>query len=320
MSPRYTFSPGFVALLDELDVSLAISTHQSGVLYLVGRDAAGAHIEKVRLPSPTGLFVEGPGHLALATGAHIVRLRDAGDCYLPDSLVAAEGLDIHDLAIDLEGRPIFVSTRCNCLATISPERGFELIWKPPFVTTWRAGDKCHVNGLAMVDGRAAYVTLWSRHDRFDAWREHYGEGGLLMDARNEAVVLGDLCLPHSPRCHGGELWLLNSGTGELGIVEGLGGSAPRFVPRAFFAGFPRGLALHGDHAFVGVSRPRPDRLERLPHPERFQNVDLEPGVSVRIIELTSGSCVEWMRVEGEVAEIYDLAVLPGVRRPMARAG
>ena len=26
-------------------------------------------------------------------------------------------------------------------------------------------------------------------------------------------------MPHSPRIHNGELWLLNSGSGELGVVK-----------------------------------------------------------------------------------------------------
>lgn len=328
MAPSYSFSPGFAELLAELDVSIAFSTQQSGLLYLVGRGPDGPHIHKSALPSPTGLFAERPGELMLATGAHVLALRDArapddlfDARYVERSALPVGDLDIHDLAIDASDRPIFVSTRCNCLATTSRDRGFELIWKPPFVTAWRAGDKVHVNGFAMADGRPAYVTLWSRRDSLGAWREHYGLGGLLMDARTDEIVLDDLCLPHSPRLRGGELWLLNSGAGELGIVEGLGGPAPRFQARAFLAGFPRGLALHGAHAFVGVSRPRPDRLERLPRPERFQNLDLEPGVSVRVIELATGRCVGWMRGKGEVAEIYDVAVLPGVRRPtMGAAG
>ncbi len=323
----YSFSPGFLARLARLDVSIAISTHQSGILYLIGRGPGGVHIHRAGLPSPTGLFVEPSGDLSLASGAHVLRLanvaptgalqRDNFDvAYVVDSAARVGDLDMHDLAIDAAGRPIFVSTRFNCLATPSPRDGFELVWKPPFLTDWRDGDRCHLNGLAMSEGRPAYVTLWSRSPALDAWREHYGEGGLLMDARTDEILLDGLSLPHSPRLHRDELWLLNSGTGELGVVERLGSGAARFAPRAFCAGFVRGLAFHGDYAFVAVSRPRPDRLERLPSRERFRTADLEPGCSVRILELSSGRCVDWMRVVGEIAEIYDIAILPGVRRPI----
>jgi hypothetical protein len=36
-----------------------------------------------------------------------------------------------------------------------------------------------------------------------------------------------------------------------------------------------------------------------------------------IIDLTTGSIVHWLRLEGIVTELYDVQVLPGVRRPMA---
>ena len=36
-----------------------------------------------------------------------------------------------------------------------------------------------------------------------------------------------------------------------------------------------------------------------------------------IIDLRSGDVAHWVRVEGMVRELYDVAVLPGVTRPMA---
>ena len=35
------------------------------------------------------------------------------------------------------------------------------------------------------------------------------------------------------------------------------------------------------------------------------------------MNLASGDIVQWIRIEGAVSELYDVAVLPGVRRPMA---
>ena len=56
--------------------------------------------------------------------------------------------------------------------------------------------------------------------------------------------------------------MLNSGTGELGWIEpGAGGAAAKFHALAFCPGFLRGLAFHGDHAFVGLSKPRYQRFE-----------------------------------------------------------
>jgi hypothetical protein len=36
-----------------------------------------------------------------------------------------------------------------------------------------------------------------------------------------------------------------------------------------------------------------------------------------ICGVQTGDCIEWLRIEGQVSELYDVAVLPGVTRPMA---
>lgn len=36
-----------------------------------------------------------------------------------------------------------------------------------------------------------------------------------------------------------------------------------------------------------------------------------------VIDLKTGEVVHWLRLEGEVTELYDVQVLPGVRRPQA---
>lgn len=39
-------------------------------------------------------------------------------------------------------------------------------------------------------------------------------------------------------------------------------------------------------------------------------------VRIQVIDLDTGKCVDWFRIDGSVTELYDLAVLPGVRCPM----
>ena len=36
-----------------------------------------------------------------------------------------------------------------------------------------------------------------------------------------------------------------------------------------------------------------------------------------MVGLKSGDIVHWMRLDGVVNELYDVAALPGIRRPMA---
>ncbi|MGE0240509.1 MAG: DUF4915 domain-containing protein, partial [Parvibaculaceae bacterium] len=90
-----------------------------------------------------------------------------------------------------------------------------------------------------------------------------------------------------------------------------------FRPRAFCPGFVRGLAIHGRHAFVGLSKPRYKRFEGLALDNRLKTTDSEPWCGVQVIDLDSGTCVEWFRIDGAVAEIFDVTVLPGVACPMS---
>ncbi len=127
-------------------------------------------------------------------------------------------------------------------------------------------------------------------------------------------------MPHSPRIYRDRLWVLNSGTGELGWIEPGAGAPPapaQIHPRAVWPGFFRGLAVHGDHAFVGLSKPRYERFEGLALDQRLTDADSEPWCGVQVIDLNSGACVHWFRLDGAVAELYDLAVVPGVTRPMS---
>lgn len=125
-------------------------------------------------------------------------------------------------------------------------------------------------------------------------------------------------MPHSPRLHNGVLWLLNSGTGEFGRVElAENGGMGRFEPVAFCPGFLRGLAFAGRYAFVGLSKPRYKRFEGLALEERLKAADSEPWCGVQVIDLETGTCTDWFRIDGPVAELYDLAVIPGAVCPMA---
>jgi uncharacterized protein (TIGR03032 family) len=323
-----------VARLAQFDVSIAFSSYQSGILYFLGRGPGGAHLHQSGLPKPMGICVDGPGRLTLASGAQVVRfenvlapherINDAFDafdafdaCYVPRTFHLTGDLDLHDIGVDRDDRPIFVNTRFNCLATLSPKHSFSPISRPPFVSGMLDGDKCHLNGLAMLKGQPAYVTAVSRSDVIDGWRDRRADGGVVVDVEANRIVCEGLSMPHSARMHRGELWLLNSGTGELGVVEGLSEGKGRFEPRAFCPGFLRGLAFRDKYAFVGLSKPRYKRFEGLALDERLDRADAEPWCGVQIIDLDAGGCVDWLRIDGAVAELYEVAVIPGFKRPMA---
>ena len=106
---------------------------------------------------------------------------------------------------------LFVNTLFSCLATTSETHSFAPLWRPPFVSRLAAEDRCHLNGLAMRDGRAAYVTAVSRSDVADGWRDRREGGGVLVDVATGETLLAGLSMPHSPRWHDNRLWLLELG-------------------------------------------------------------------------------------------------------------
>lgn len=283
------------------------------------------------MPKPMGIFWQGEGRLTMAGGMNILRFENVlgvhekinhmfDACFAPRTIHTIGSLDAHDVGVDAEGRVIFVNTRFNCLATLSERHSFRPVWKPPFIDRIVDEDRCHLNGLAMRDGRAAYVTAVSRSNTVDGWRDRRDGGGVAIEVETGRIVCEGLSMPHSPRWHDGRLWLLNSGSGEIGMVEGLEGPSPgRFVPLAFCPGFLRGLSFAGGYAFVGLSKPRHKRFEGLPLDERLKDADSEPWCGVQIIDLATGNCVDWFRIDGDVTELYDVESIPGFAVPMALA-
>ena len=223
-------------------------------------------------------------------------------------------LDAHDIALDRGGRPVFAATAFNCLATLDPRASFAPLWRPPFVSRLAAEDRCHLNGVALVEGVPRYVTAVAASDVVDGWRDRRRDGGVVLEVPSGRVVASGLSMPHSPRWHAGRLWLHDSGTGQFGSLDPADGV---FRPLAFCPGYLRGLAFAGDYAVVGLSEPR--------HDKTFGGLALDGELAKRgadarcgllVIDLRSGDTVHWLRVSGLVRELYDVAVLPGAVRPM----
>jgi uncharacterized protein (TIGR03032 family) len=236
-------------------------------------------------------------------------------CYVPQMSYVTGDVDVHDIGITKDGSPVFISTLFSCLARPSTRYSFEPVWRPPFISRLAAEDRCHLNGLAMVEGEPAFVTAVSETDVHEGWREHRGDGGVVISVQDNAVVCRGLSMPHSPRWHNGRLWLLNSGTGEIGWVNLAVG---RFEPVAFCPGYLRGLGFIGDYAVVGLSKPRENRtFTGLPLDDKLREKNVAPRCALQIIDLNRGDIQHEVRIEGMIEELYDVIAFNGVRNPMA---
>ena len=306
------------------NVSLAFTSYQSGRLYLVGVDEQRrVSFHERFLARAMGLWAD-PQRLVVATLFQVWRFENvlgpaynspgSDRHYVPRVAHTTGDIDIHDIGVMADGRIVFVNTLYSCLATLSPTHSFRPFWKPPFISKLAAEDRCHLNGLAMRDGAPAFVTATSRSDVVNGWRDRRAEGGCIIDVTSNAIVTEKLSMPHSPRWFDGKLWVLNSGTGHLGTVDVASGA---FAPHAFCPGFLRGLAFHNGHAVVGLSLPRDGSFTGLALDAELKRRDAEPWCGVQVVNLGSGDIVEWIRLEGGVTELFDVAVIPGVRRPTA---
>ncbi len=317
------YSRHFLEWLHSQQVSLALTTYQTNRLCFIGVQPDGQIFTPVwEFDRPMGLYATAE-RFYLATRYQIWRfqnvletgelLQDKYDrLYVPRVAYTTGDLDVHDLITDSAGNIIFANTEYSCLGTLHPQHSFTPIWKPDFITKLAPEDRCHLNGLAAVNGIPRYVTAVSRSDVASGWRHRRSDGGIVIDIQTQEIVASGLSMPHSPRWYRGKLWLLNSGAGDFGYVEN-----GEFVPVTFCPGYGRGLAFVGDFAVVGLSKPRDYHFSGLSLGERLRQKDAEARCGIVIIDLKTGDIVEWLDMDTEATELYDTAVLPGVRCPMS---
>lgn len=320
---RMHASRNFKSWLVETRVSLAVSTYQKGALFLVGLKPDGnlslsthrfsrcmgvyADRDKIWTASLHQLwrFANHAGDLAPGEGVDRV--------YRPRVAYVTGDLDIHEMAEDAEGRLIFVNTLFSCLATPSMERSFTPLWQPTFISRLAAEDRCHLNGLAMRGGQPFIVSAVADTDVVQGWREHRVKGGILIDVATNEIVARGLTMPHSPRWAHGRLYVLNSGEGSFGTVDL---STGIFTEIAFCPGYARGMAIVGRYAVIGLSRAREGgSFGDLPLSARLARHRIEPRCGLMIVDLETGSAVEWLTFGGEVDELFDVAAIPNTRHP-----
>lgn len=316
-------SPGLADWLIRENVSLAFSTYRTGKLIAVGVDAAGeCSISSAQFDRVTGIAFDSRG-LYVATLDQIWRLIDVSGadesmddfdcCYAPFSGRFTGDLGIRDVAVDGDGLSVFISSRFNCLATTSEQFHFKPLWMPEFINRLVGQDRCHLNGLALVEEKPRYVTACAQTNYFNGWRKCRGDGGVVIDIETNEIVARSLSMPHSPRWYRGRLWLLNAGNGSFGFVDP---RTYRFEHVAFCPGFARGLAFAGDYAIVGLSQSRHDpTFEGLPLKERLKEFNASILRGLMVIDLRTGEPVEYLWANDPIEEIFDVVVLPGIKRP-----
>lgn len=247
--------------------------------------------------------------LATATASKDATLTSHDACYTPRHSIITGDIRVHELAW-VGDRLWAVNTRFSCLCTLDPDYSFVPQWRPPFITEVRAGDRCHLNGFALVNGQPKYATVFAQTNHSQGWRSHKVDGGCILDIPTGEVITTGLSMPHSPRVYDDKLWVLNSGRGQLLTVTPENGEQ---TVVAEFPGFTRGLAFYGRYAIVGLSQVREkETFGGLPLDERSE--PLKCGLWA--LDIKTGETVAFLEFQKGCSELFDIQILASAQQPL----
>lgn len=317
---RHEYSLALPSLLNQLGVSLLVSTYQAGKVVAVGTVGDELSLTFHNFERAMGIAVR-PDRIAVGARAQVWYLNSATElaaqiepagrhdaCYLTRSSHFTGEVQGHELA--WSGDELWlVNTAFSCLCTLDGRHSFVPRWRPSFITSLATEDRCHLNGLAMADGKPRFVTVLGEADTPQGWRPNKVTGGCLIDVATGQTVARGFAMPHSPRVHGGRIWMLHSGAGQLVLIDPANGQSQTVTE---LPGYTRGMAMYDRYAFVGLSKIREtSTFGGMPIAER--RPELKCGVGV--VDLTTGRLVSHLEFVTGVDEIFDVQVLPGVRCP-----
>ena len=319
---RSVHTSNFPDLLRQLGISLVISTYQAGKVIILRADGEYINTHFRIFPKPMGIAAD-KHKIAIGCANQIwelnnvpavaAKVKPAGHdaCYLPRQSHVTGDIDIHEMEWGGANNSElwFVNTRFSCLCTLNKNYSFVPRWRPKFVTALTPEDRCHLNGLAMVDRQPKYVTALGESDRLGGWRDNKASSGILIDVESDEILSRGLSMPHSPRWYGDRLWVLESGQGSLSISDRDTGKLQTVV---HLPGFTRGMDFYGSLAFIGLSQVRETAVfSGIPLTQRLD----ERICGVWVVNIKTAQTVAFLKFEDAVQEIFAVKVLPDIRFP-----
>lgn len=319
-----TYTPQLPELLSRLQCSIGISTYQAGKLIFISPRDENSLIQLPRtFDKPMGIAVDHQKNkMALATKDEIITFASSSDLanyypnspgkydalYMPRATFHTGPMDIHDLNYGLNGQLFAVNTLFSCIVTIDDDFNFRPWWKPSFIDKLVSEDRCHLNGMAMDNGLPKYATAFNTGNSMQSWRQNITETGVVIDVESGNYLARGLAMPHSPRLYNGSLYVLLSATGEL-VKINTATSEKEVVVK--IDGFVRGMELHEDYLFIGLSKLRKNS-------STFAQLDFADKANVAgivAVHLPTGAVAGKITWHSSLDEIYDIRVFPGKLRP-----
>lgn len=324
---KCTSDLGFIEFMRQANASVFVTTYQAGKVAILGWTGKSISLTLLDYPKPLGLAVRG-NQMVLAGMDRVILfannpnlaeeyLEDPAKKGQYDALYLARAtyftgpVMAHDVAW-VDNEVWFVNTRYSTLASLSQEFSFVNRWKPPFISELMPEDRCHLNGMALVNGKPKYVTALAQTNEAGKWRESKANGGIIMTVPSGEVVMRGLSMPHSLRWYRDKLWFLNSGTGELCVADLQSGKRETVCA---LQGYTRGLCFAGNYALVGLCMIREKHtFGGLPVQQRHKQL----LCGIAIVDIRDGRQVGLCKFTQGVQELYEVQIVAGMRRPVMR--
>ena len=315
------YSPNLPELMMQMGCTVAITTYQAGKVILISPKDENHLVQLPRtFNKAMGLALDGD-KLGVATKSEVIVLKNDARLapgypkspnkydamFMPRATYYTGQVDIHDIDWGDDGL-WGINTSFSCLCLIDEEHSFLPKWQPHFITDLKSEDRCHLNGLAMENGKPKFVSALGTGNTHQSWRENIVKGGVIMDVESNEVVVSGLPMPHSPRIYDGKLYMVTSASGDLVVADTDKGTFESIIN---LKGFVRGMAKYGDYLFIGLSKLRQNS-------STFNKLDIAKFANQSgfdVIHLPTGARVAQLRYLASVDEIYDIQILPNMTRP-----
>ncbi|MBI4963780.1 MAG: DUF4915 domain-containing protein [Desulfomonile tiedjei] len=266
--------------LHDLDITLLVTREYEHLLLGMSTDeSAGPVTSLMRLPHPSGLAVDrenGVVHVASTRNPNqifdfaplngLMSRLDVPETRLEDKLLVPVRtrilpgcLYIHDLAM-VGGELHANSVGQNAVVRLHASGRHERVWWPRCIETDDGPvfgqNHLQLNSIAAGDNLESSFFSASTDEVTDLRPGDpdfpVDRRGVIFSGESREPVARDLTRPHSARFYKGEIWVDNSGYGEVGFIEG-----EKFRPVSGLPGWTRGLCFSKNTMFVGTSRVLP---------------------------------------------------------------
>jgi uncharacterized protein (TIGR03032 family) len=321
MDYQIQYTPNLPTILKELKLSVLITTYQAGKLITISSQEDYINQIPISFKKPMGIALQN-SKVAIASIDEIhffsneeqdlfitkEEFKGYDSVYLQRATYHTGILDIHDLAFG-DGLLWGINTLYSCIAVYDVNFSFRPKWKPPFITTITPEDKCHLNGMVMKDNLPKYVTALSTDDTENGWRTDKMKTGVLMEVPTGEIILSNLAMPHSPRFYNEKLFVLESGSGKLLLVDTENKRAEVYYN---FDCFVRGLSFQNNIAILGKSKIRQTSKD-------FNDLSVKDNskyAGIIFFDMESKTVIAELDYLTDVEEIFDVRLMNNCSNPV----